>query len=69
MTLWTLNKTVAKRRPGTPLFPDTRVHAESEIYPFEFGEIQKLAEQPGETNNKFTVNSIFMQKSRHNYTL
>ena len=39
---------------------------------FEFGGIQKfsrLAEQAGNSNNKHTVNCIFMQKSRHNYTL
>ena len=39
---------------------------------FEFGEIEKfsrLAEQAGESNNKYTVNCIFVQKSRHICTL
>ena len=39
---------------------------------FEFGEIQKisrLAEQAGDSNNKHTLNCIFVQKSRYNYTL
>ena len=38
----------------------------------EFGEIQKfarLAEQAGESYNKYTANCIFVQKSRHDYTL
>ena len=37
----------------------------------EFGEIQKfskLAEQAGNLSNKYTVNYIFLQQSRHNYT-
>ena len=40
------------------------------IDPIEFGEIQKfsrLAKQAGESNNKYTVNCIFVQKSRHDY--
>ena len=38
----------------------------------QFGEIQKfsrLAGQAGESNNKYTVNCIFVQKSRNDYTL
>ena len=38
----------------------------------QFGEIQKfsrLAEQADESNNKYAVKCIFVQKSRHNYTL
>ena len=40
--------------------------------PFEIDEIQKfsrLPEQAGESNNICTVNCIFVQKSRHNFTL
>ena len=38
----------------------------------EFGKIQKfsgLAEQDGNSNNKYTGNCIFVQKSRTLYTL
>ena len=37
-----------------------------------YGEIQKcmqIAQQAGNSNNKYTVNCIFIQKSRHNFTL
>ena len=43
------------------------------MFSFEFGEIQKfsrLAEQTGESNNKYTVNCIFVLKARTQlYTL
>ena len=39
---------------------------------FEFGKIRKfsrLAEQASKSNNKYTVNCIFMQKSRYNHAI
>ena len=42
------------------------------VFVIEIGEMQKfsrLVEQAGESNNKRTVNCVFLQQSKNNYTL